>query len=318
MKLPGKFTACLLIVMLTACDSGQKDSSDTKQLPSFATQKRNNYIITQGDMRLEIMANFAARISSFKIAGEEMLVTPANINTKGWGNVFWTSPQSEWNWPPLETLDSAPYEASVVGDRLVFTSSVDKKTGYQIVKSYGLNTAKKCLSIRYSIYNHSTVEKNVAGWELTRLKPSGIAFFPQGYTNITSGMFYPLPVEHIEEITWVTYDPGMIRDNHHKLISDGKEGWLAYTNKQRLLIKEFVDVPVELMVAGEGEIEMFVDDAKFSMEIDEQSAVTRLAPGEHTEWEVLWHTRKLPDNIKAVNGNPDLVNYVRTVLSGGN
>jgi len=308
----------LAACLLASCGKSQDTAATAGKLPAYVAQKGSKYTITLDKTQLEINANIGARITSLKIDGQELLLTADQTKNTIWGNGFWSSPQSEWSWPPVETLDSAPYQAAIIDDRLVFTSKVDKQTGYQFVKSYAVNAKKKCVSIRYSIYNQSSAEKNVAAWEVTRLRPVGIAFFPQGNTEMTSGIFYPVPVEHIGDISWSTYDAKKIHDNHHKLISDGKEGWLAYTDNGKLLVKEFADVPVELMVAGEGEIELFANTEKTYWEIAQQSLMTKLAPGEHLDWEVLWHTRTLPANIKVVQGSDELVSYVRGVLSGSN
>ena len=306
-----------LSCILVACDN-RNNSLGSNNLPAFVTQKGNVYTITQGQTRLDISANIAGRISSLKIDGVELLLTADKTKNLIWGSVFWSSPQSEWSWPPIEILDSAPYKVSIADDRIVFTSKIDPVTGYQFIKSYGVNTERQCISILYSIYNHSAVEKNVAGWEVTRFGPTGMAFFPQGNTESTSGIFYPLAVEHVGDITWAKYDVTKLTRNHHKLMTDGKEGWIAYANAGRLLVKEFADVPVELIVSGEGEIELFANVEKTFWEIDQQGVMTRLAPGEHLEWEVLWHTRSLPASLPVNLGSDELVNYVRGVLKGTN
>jgi hypothetical protein len=300
---------------LFACDS-RKSAINYNDLPAYIAQKGNVYTLTQGQTRLEISANIAGRISSLKIDGEEMLLTADKAGNAVWGSVFWSSPQSEWSWPPIDILDSAPYKVSVVDNRIVFTSKTDPQTGYQFVKSYGVNTEKNCISIIYSIYNKSGVEKNVAGWEVTRFLPKGMAFFPQGNTESNSGIFYPLAVEHVGDMTWANYQPELLLQNHHKLMTDGKEGWIAYVNAGKLLVKEFADVPVELIVSGEGEIELFANVEKTFWEIDQQGVMTKLASGEHLDWEVRWHTRTLPAAIPAKLGSEELVNYVRGVLSG--
>ena len=319
MKLSCQLMVLLLLnCVLSACDSGYKNTVNANNLPAFISQKGHVYTLTQDQTRLEVNANIAARISSLKIDGEELLLTADKTNNAVWGSVFWSSPQTEWSWPPIEVLDSAPYQVSVVDNRLVFTSKIDPDTGYQFIKSYSVDAEKKCITILYSIYNHSKQEKNIAGWEVTRLRPTGTAFFPQGNTESTSGIFYPLAVEHVGDITWAHYNAENLLQNHHKLMTDGKEGWIAYTNAGKLLVKEFADVPVELIVAGEGEIELFANVEKTFWEIDQQGVMSKLAPGEHLDWEVRWHTRTIPANISPAVGSEDLVNYVRGILKGTN
>jgi hypothetical protein len=315
--------SCQLMVMfilscaLLACDVNQKNTVNAS-LPAFVTHKGHIYTITQGQTKLEISANIAGRMSSLKVDGFELLLTADKASNTVWGSTFWTSPQSEWNWPPIDLLDEAAYSVSVADNRIVFTSKTDPQTGYQFIKSYGINAEKKCISIIYSIYNNSNVEKNVAGWEVTRLLPTGMIFFPQGNTESNSGIFYPLAVEHVGDITWAKYQPHNLLQNHHKHMTDGKEGWVAYVNGGKLLVKEFTDVPVELIVAGEGEIELFANVEKTYWEVDQQGVMTKLAPGEHLDWEVRWHTRSLPKNVPATLGSNELVNYVRDVLKGAN
>lgn len=303
--------------MLSACDS-RKNAINSNELPEFITQKGAVYTITQGGTRLDVNANIGGRISSLKIDGVELLLTADQAGNPVWGSTFWSSPQSEWSWPPIEALDMAPYAVSVSNNRIVLTSKTDPGTGYQFIKSYGINAEKKCISIIYSIYNKSNVEKNIAGWEVTRFRPTGMAFFPQGNTDSSSGIFYPLPVEHVGDLTWAEYRPQALLQNHHKLMTDGKEGWVAYTSAGKILVKEFADVPVELIVAGEGEIELFANYEKTFWEIDQQGVLTKLAPGEHLDWEVRWHTRTLPESVPATLGSEELVNYVRGVLTGAN
>lgn len=306
-----------LTCALTACDS-RKSQVSSGDLPAFVTKKGAIYTITQGQTKLEVNANIGGRISSLKIDGVEQLFTDDQTDNAVWGSTFWSSPQSEWSWPPIEVLDGAPYTVSVIDDRIVLTSKVDPGTGYQFIKSYGVNAEKNCISIIYSIHNKSNTEKNVAGWEVTRFRPTGMAFFPQGNTDSSSGIFYPLAVQHIGDLTWAEYRASSILQNHHKLMTDGKEGWVAYANAGKILVKEFADVPVELIVSGEGEIELFANFEKTFWEIDQQGVMTKLAPGEHLDWEVRWHTRSLPSTIATTLGNEDLVNYVRGVLSGAN
>ncbi len=316
------FYQLMLIVglagLLVACDRSEKPLDVIHQQPAFVTQKGNKYTIAQDDTQLTVVADIGGRISSLKVAGQEMLFTADLTHTMVWGGTFWSSPQSDWFWPPVAALDSGPYKVSLDNDHIIFTSAVDETTGYQFVKNYGVNQNKKCLSVKYSIYNRSNVEKNVAAWEVTRVPPKGTVFFPQGDTEASFGIFYPIVVESIREISWFTYDASKILDNHHKINTDGKEGWLAYANNGYLLVKEFNDVPVELVAAGEGEIELYVNDQKTYMELNQQSALVTLAPGEHLDWEVLWHTRKLPADMKVVNGNEELVRYVHSVLNGSN
>ncbi len=289
-------------------------SRQAEQLPVFCKQDGSRLYIKQGKISMEIMPKVGARVSSLKYDGHEILVTIADLDKiTDWGTVFWSSPQSEWNWPPIDTLDSKPYTLGANEDRLVLTSGVDKKTGYQFTKTY-LPTGDDRIAVTYRITNHSDHEKNVAPLEVTRLPPSGDLFYPRGDTDPISGIFYPLDIQTLDDLTWYQYDAKKIRTDHHKVMQDGKEGWVAYIDKGYLLVKEFTDNPPAAIAAGEREIEIFTHVEHIFIEMKQQGASVALAPGEHLEWTVIWHVKKLPDDL-AQNPEPHaLATYVRSLL----
>ena len=289
-------------------------SQQVEQLPIFCKQDGSHLYIKQGKLQMEIMPKIGARVSSLKYDGHELLVTIADIDKiTDWGTVFWSSPQSEWSWPPIDTLDSKPYTLSTGDDRLVLTSGVDKKTGYQFTKTY-MPSGDDRIAVTYRITNHSDHEKNVAPLEVTRLPPSGSLFYPRGDTDPISGIFYPLDVQNIDELTWYDYDAKKIRTDHHKVMQDGKEGWVAYTDKGYLLVKEFADNPPAAIATGEREIELFTHVEHIFIEMKQQGASVALAPGEHLEWTVIWHVKKLPDDLAKTPEPQALATYVRSLL----
>src|SRR5690625_7692252 len=74
-----------------------------------------------------------------------------------WGNVFWTSPQRDWGWPPDPVLDSEPYTVLQQDDALILTSAVAPGTGYQFVKRYALDADTSALIIDYQIQDRKSV-----------------------------------------------------------------------------------------------------------------------------------------------------------------
>jgi hypothetical protein len=181
-------------------------SNQAEQLPVFCKQDGSRLYIKQGNISMEIMPKVAGRVSSLKYDGHEILVAISDLDKiTDWGTVFWSSPQSEWSWPPIDILDSKPYTLGSHEDRLELTSGIDKKTGYQFTKTY-IPSGDDRISVTYRITNHSDDEKNVAPLEVTRLPPSGDLFYPRGDTDPISGIFYPLDVQNIDELTWYHYD----------------------------------------------------------------------------------------------------------------
>jgi hypothetical protein len=289
-------------------------SNQAEQLPVFCKQDGSRLYIKQGNISMEIMPKVAGRVSSLKYDGHEILVAISDLDKiTDWGTVFWSSPQSEWSWPPIDILDSKPYTLGSHEDRLELTSGIDKKTGYQFTKTY-IPSGDDRISVTYRITNHSDDEKNVAPLEVTRLPPSGDLFYPRGDTDPISGIFYPLDVQNIDELTWYHYDAKKIRTDHHKVMQDGKEGWVAYVDKGYLLVKEFADNAPAAIAPGEREIELFTHVEHIFIEMKQQGASVALAPGEHLEWTVVWHVKKLPEDL-AKNPEPAaLATYVRSLL----
>lgn len=302
------------LVAISAALLGCNKDKDTEQLPQFCKQDGSRLLIKQGKLRMEILPKVAGRIASLKYDGHEILVPiidPDHITD--WGSVLWSSPQTDWGWPPIDVLDSKPYQLTTEADRLVLTSAVDPRTGYQFTKIYQPIGSDR-IAITYRIANRGDSPKQVAPLEVTRLPSSGSLFYPRGDTEAISGIFYPLDVQSLDELTWFDYDKKKIRTDHHKIMQDGKEGWVAYIDGGYLLVKEFADNPPAAIAEGEREIEIFAHVEHIFIEMKQQGASVNLAPGETLEWAVTWHVKKLPENL-ANNPEPRaLAGYVRSLL----
>jgi hypothetical protein len=304
----------IAFVAVTLALFGCGESKQVGQLPEFCNQDGEHLHIKQGKLRMEIMPKVGGRISSLQYDGHEILAAVADVDKiTHWGTVLWSSPQAEWGWPPLDTLDSKPYTLASSDDRLVLTSDIDKKTGYQFTKTY-MPIGDERINVTYRITNHSDQVKSVAPLEATRLPPSGDVFYPRGDTDPISGIFYLLDVQKIAELTWYRYDAKKISNDHHKVMQDGKEGWVAYVDKGYLLVKQFDDNPPAAIATGEREIEIFTHVEHVFIEIKHQGALVALAPGEHLEWTVIWHLKKLPENLVKNPQPAALAKYVRSLL----
>lgn len=305
--LPITFSALVLLGCSETCEL-PKDG-----LPPYVVQEGASLIIHQDQVRLEIMPNVAGRVASLKYGKQEIAVQVQMDKPKDWGTVLWSSPQSEWGWPPIDILDSLPYRVENQDDKLVLISDVDKKTGYQFSKTY-VPAGKNAIAVTYRIDNHSDHEKRVGALEVTRLPPSGDVVFPVGETAPISGIFYPLPVEMDKGLCWFPYDAAKIRNDHHKIMLDGREGWVAYRDKGYLLVKEFQDLPPDVIAEGEREIEIFAHVDHTFIEIKQQGAAEFLAPGEYLTWTVTWHVLKLPPELKPNSAPEQLADFVRVEL----
>jgi hypothetical protein len=281
-------------------------------LPPYVVQQGASLIIQQDLVRMEIMPNVAGRVSSLKYDNQELAVQVQMDKPKDWGTVLWSSPQSEWGWPPIDVLDNLPYRVENQDDKLVLISGIDKKS-YQFSKTY-MPAGKNAISVTYRIDNHAEHEKRVGALEVTRLPPEGDVIFPIGDTTPISGIFYPLPVVLDKGLCWFPYDGAKIRDDHHKIMLDGREGWIAYRNKGYVLVKEFKDLPPNVIAEGEREVEIFAHVDHTFIEIKQQGAAELLAPGKYLTWTVIWHVLKLPPELKSHSAPEQLADFVRSEL----
>ena len=100
----------------------------------------------------------------------------------------------------------------------------------------------------FRIFNQGTVSARTAPWQITRVHPGGLTFFPTG-----TGSFAPsnLAVRDAIGVTWYANDATAVTDNQ-KLFADGREGWLAHVDvgNAALLLKTFAVVPRAAQAPG--------------------------------------------------------------------
>jgi Domain of unknown function (DUF4380) len=302
-----KLTILLLMVPCLACSEQQSQNIKGK----IITGKSGTYSFQSANLTFEVDAKNGGRVSAFKIDGKDFL-SGKNINTDNWGSTFWTSPQSAWGWPPIGEIDNQEYTGGIKNDAVVLRSKKDPKFGYEIKKEFTASEADTSVIIRYTITNNSDSVRSVAPWEITRVSPGGLTFFPAGKGNKNGGLA-PLMKDSIG-ITWYVYDANLVPAGNEKLICDGSEGWMAQVNNGVILIKKWDDVPLEKNAPGEGEVEIYANPDKSYIEIEPQGPYTILAPGASSAWEVKWYLRNLPPDIKAEAGNKNLVDFVRNTV----
>lgn len=285
----------------------------TKDNPEYAKPiaKANGiYALQVNNLYIEVDSKNGGRISSFKLGNEEFL-SSVNINADNWGSTFWTSPQSAWGWPPSDQIDKDQYSAKLQDNRFVLTSAKDEKLSFIVSKEFYGNLTDTSLVVKYTITNNAAIPQAVAAWEITRVSPNGLSYFPSG-KKMKKGDLAPL-TEDSKGITWYNYNGDKIPPGVPKLISDGSEGWFAQVNKGIILVKKFKDVSVEKMAPEEGEIELYANPDKSYIEIEQQGEYTTLIPGESLTWEVKWYLRKLPKGIVAEPGNDKLIRYTKSI-----
>ncbi|MBO4819889.1 MAG: YidC/Oxa1 family insertase periplasmic-domain containing protein [Prevotella sp.] len=236
--------------------------------------------IQTGDVKMTIDPSEGGKILSYKYKGQEAISQMPM--REAYGSTFWTSPQKEWNWPPVQEYDKGPYTMEQNGNTLVLTSDVSKKLGFRIRKSFTTDQKSEAITVTYTIINESGVEKQVAPWEITRVLNEGLIFFDAPAEQITPAGVIPFKTAF--KAAWYTTDEA---NDNRKINADGK-GWLAYLNKGLLMVKKFEDLNTNQPAPDEAEIQVYVNRGKTYIELESQGAYTKLAPGESLSWTVKW------------------------------
>ena len=253
--------------------------------PGFFRFKKNEEIrhtLQVGHLTMAIDSNNGARIVSLKYDDKEVL---SQINFPNqYGSTFWTSPQKEWNWPPVQEHDMKPYEVTKEGDAIVMTSQLSEKFPVLIKKCFETDPAVNCFVVTYTIVNASEQERKVAPWEITRVMAHGTITFDAPVEGITPAGL----MNFVEKDGLASYDIDHVEGQNRKINADGK-GWLSFVDNGLKLTKRFPDLDPSQPAPDEAEIQVYVHQGDAYVELESQGAYTTLQPGESLDWTVRWY-----------------------------
>ena len=249
--------------------------------PVIKNLGESKYVIETGDLSLTINGAGGGKILSFKYKDTEVI--SQSTFPESFGSTFWTSPQKEWNWPPVQEFDKQPYTVEEKGYSLVMTSNVSARLKYRIRKEFSVDAKSNAFVVTYSIINESGETRKVAPWEITRVPNEGLIFFDAPADQITPANLMPFKSEF--GISWYQTDEA---NQNRKINADGK-GWLAYLNNGLLMVKKFQDLNASQPAPEEAEIQVYVNRGKSYIELESQGAYTELKAGESLNWTVKWY-----------------------------
>ena len=282
----------MMAVLLSLTGMAQNDPMTVKTESELAKSSRQ---IKVGDVTMTINPTKGAKIMSLKYKDQEII--SQKKAPESYGSTFWTSPQKEWNWPPVYEFDKGPYQEEEQGGGFVMTSEMSQRLKYRIRKAFAIDEKDNAIVVTYSIINESDETRQVAPWEITRVENdgSGVVFFDAPLGGITPSGLLSFKADH--GAVW--YQPDEANENR-KINADGK-GWYAYCNHGLLLLKRFDDLNPSQPAPGEAEIQVYVNRGKTFIELECQGAYATLDPHGQLSWTVRWYL--LPVEGDAVEGD---------------
>ena len=243
------------------------------------------YCITNEDFTMTVDAQPGGKILSVKLGDAEILNQGRFPNS--FGSTFWTSPQAEWNWPPVAEYDTKPFSAEIKDGRLLLTGEKSERFGYRIRKCFETNPEDGTIVVTYTIVNESDQTRKVAPWEISRVPNGGVVFFDAPSVEPANNM-EGLPFTFSDGAAWYVMDEASM---NRKINADG-HGWLAFSAGGLMLVKAFDDIEAAQAAPGEAEIQIYANPGKTFVEIEEQGPYTTLAPGASLDWTVRWYVLK--------------------------
>jgi hypothetical protein len=234
-----------------------------------------------GHLSATIDTGAGGKILSLRYDGKEVL--SQSKMPESFGSTFWTSPQKEWNWPPVPEFDKYRYRIDEDGDTLTITSSESAKLGMRVSKRFHTNKRDQSLTVRYSIINTGKQARKVAPWEISRVPNDGWIFFDAPVEGITPAGLMSFTAA--DGAAWYKTDTA---NENRKINADGK-GWLAYCANGLLMVKKFDDLDASQPAPEEAEIQVYVNMRKTFIELESQGAYTELKPGAELTWTVNWY-----------------------------
>ena len=293
-------------------------------------ERDGKYVLEFGGTYFEVDPKVGGRVTRYSLNGQDILADESiTQNETNWGSTFWPAPQREWDpttgddaddWPPIDWIDSGPYTAVLDGETIVVTSAGPPASTnlakLSLVKRYSADVAAQAIDIEFILTNEATVEASWAPWQVSRVAPDGLSFFPTG----TSVVDDTLQTMDIDGITWFQHDseqtyqpaPG------HSHVADVGDPWVAHTDGNLVIVKTFPPITPAQFAPGIGEVKLYAAATSAGEqgyeEVEILGPYTALDPGASLNWSVRWYLKELPDGASATAGNAELASFVQGLV----
>lgn len=279
------------------------------------------FSILAGALRVTIDSELAGRVLGLSFAHRELFVGP-DVNAANFGSTYWTSPQSAWGWPPLAAIDQAPFD--VVSESpltLRGPEAIVDGRKVRLTKVFKPVAGQSALDVEYRLENLDSRSMNVAGWEISRVEPRGLTFYPTGQVELTPVPPHGTLALHREH-GWSFFDHASFElGRSAKVHADGELGVLAHVTaanargERVLFLKLFEDTSPASHAPGEGEVEIFANEDGAYVEVEVQGAHEEIPPGQEQVFHVRWLLAAVPSDVVVEPGSRSLIEFVERTMS---
>jgi hypothetical protein len=283
-------------------------------------------VLEFGPLSFSVNPMIGARIVSFKLDGDELLTDPT-ANAMYYGSTLWTSPASDFvttGFSPPVVIDSDPYTTKVSADGVITATSAPYTTmsgkKFTVTKVFTADIANQAIVIDYTITNTGTTTFQISHWEVTRVFPDGLTFFPAGTTVKPNILAQPMSLQQAGGYTWYDNKTHIAMKGESKGASDSQGGYIAqispHPKGDLLFIKAFKAIAPSMTPPAPDnfEIEIFCNSPHTYVELEEYSAYTSIAPGMGYTQTVHWYLRRLPVGTDNSVGSAMLIAAEKAVL----
>lgn len=280
----------------------------------------------RGDLEVGFRPDEGGRLARLRHRGVDLVLPPGGI-PGFYGDTFWPSPQSLFDWPPPAALDARPYE--VLADtetRLVLRSGPDEALGLRAIKAFEL--ADDALDFELTLVNISSRPVEVAPWQVTRAPVTGLLVWEPGE-----------PFADAERVHKQRVDPGCFFDHpdapvafaavrdegRHRSVRVGEvqqrmkyftdaRGWLAHVHDGALFLRTFPDLTVAQAAPLQAELELFFAPDLGYIELENQGPYQRLEPGERLDYATRWRFASVDPAVPTDRVSADLLAAIESLL----
>jgi hypothetical protein len=304
-------------------DGAGADGDSAAGTLTMPVQRGGLDVLEFGSLQFAVNPALGARVVSFKLDGDELL-TDATANAMYFGSSMWTSPATDWVGAagviPPAALDRDAYTTTVSADGVITATSApftENGKTLTVTKVFTADIPNQAVVIDYKITNTGTAAFQMAHWEVTRVFPDGLTFFPTGTITKPDVNTQVMKLQQAQGYTW--YDnTTQVKGSESQGGFDSPGGFIAHDAPNHpkgdlLFVKTFKPITAAMAPPGHFPVAIYSSPPHSYVELEEHSAYSSIAPGTTYTQTVHWYLRRLPVGTDRSIGSAALLAATKAV-----